>query len=121
VGTPLENLEEWKCKAKAGSGVNKRTEFDLEQLLYFGELARDLHSAEIARSVAAYEVMKLKALPTASSQALKFNDDPEDAEGLKDEADQAIVILDARKVNAWLHCLEEESSAKQRPEAERDD
>jgi hypothetical protein len=116
-----KNLEEWKCKAKAGLGFNTRTELDLGHLLYFGELARDLHNAEIARSVAAYEIMRLKALPTASSQALKFNDEPQDAEGLEDEAEQAIAMLDASNVNAWLHCLEEESSAEQRPEVEPDD
>ena len=47
---------------------------------------------------AAVAVMRLKALPTTFSQTSKLANEEEDAEGLKDDGEHAMAMLDPAKI-----------------------
>lgn len=116
-----DGLQRWHGLLAAGDFDMTRTELDLQWCRNYGNLGLDLWEAEIARSRAAVDVMRLNALPISYSQKSKFADDPEDAAGLEDEAARAMATLDPSKIEDWLRGIEEQSPTDQSIELEADD
>jgi hypothetical protein len=116
-----DGLQRWQGLLTAGDFDMTRTELDVQWCRNYGNLGLDLWEAEIARSRAAVDVMRLNALPISYSQTSKFADDPEDAAGLEGEAERAMATLDHSKIEDWLRGIEEQRPTDQSIELGADD
>ena len=110
LGFLTDDLEMYAQAVEEETCDIPQTEFDLEQLMRIQETTRELIEAEQAYSEVGWQVMDMGAIEFTPSQTSRFVDQPEDGEGLQEEADRALKATDVSRIERWKDQLDDAKS-----------